>query len=205
MSKSAKEIILETLEYYGASPDAKRGIKTTTYQHVNEYTGERTEKTRSSCEYVVTNGEAKYCAIGRCLTDEAKTWAAKHSGGVSEIVREWWSAFWARDEWDNSGEEGEYFVFNEYQDPEDHEEVYLDDMLHEDYRGQTIDFWDHLQMLHDESKFWDGGGAVWLTMDGYNHVNDMADRYLDHDENEAFMADLQAHTENWVNTGDPNA
>lgn len=196
MSKSMSDIILETLRYYGEAPAKRRGIKTTTYMHTDSYSGEVTERTRSVCDYVVENGETKYCAIGRCLTDDAKAWAKSHSGGVGEIVSEWWDNFWARDEWDNANEPEDFFVHNENQEPYENQHVYLDDMLLEEYRGHEVEFWERLQGLHDESKFWDGGDELWITMDGYHEVADMADQFLaDNEERAMLMAGLQLHTE----------
>lgn len=191
--KSIADIILETIEYYGTDPVGKRGLKTKEVTHIDPE-GKRVTKTKSQCEYVVTNGETKYCAIGRCLTDDAKAWAVNITGGVNELIKEWWSNSWAASEWANQCSGG-YYADNDCQDPEEDNEVYLNDMLQEDYRGHEVAFWDKLQELHDENDNWNGGGPLWLTETGYNKVKELAFEFMDRDECTSFMIGIEVHTE----------
>ena len=177
-----QEIIMDTLEYYGHAPDARRGIKTTTTSSWDEQLGRMVERTNSSCQYVVCNGETKYCAVGRCMTDAAKEWAKNVAGGVSDLIGEWWSYAWEQDEFMNSQEYGEdpdgWYPGKDDREQEEASEVYMDDMLLPEYQGQSQQFWESMQELHDESKFWNGGGKEWLTMDGYYHIKDMAECHI---------------------------
>jgi len=138
--KTAADIILETLEYYGQDPVGKRGLR---IKKVSGFNEDGTQKTSSSCEYAIENGETKYCAIGRCLTDDAKAWVVGVSGGISDLCRHWWRNSWAREEFENSNDNPDLeFDDARMQDPEEDRMVYLDDMLQAAYTGQDIEFWE---------------------------------------------------------------
>ena len=177
------EIIMETLEYYGTAPEARRGLKVTTFHTFDPESGERVARTNTSCQYVVCNGDTKYCAVGRCMTDAAKKWAKNVAGGVSDLIGEWWACNWEQDEYMNNqpygdGDEDWFPGKDNEQEQEENPEVYMDDMLKPEYQGQSQQFWESMQELHDEHKFWNGGGKEWLTLDGYYHIKDMAEVHI---------------------------
>jgi len=47
----------------------------------------------------------------------------------------------------------------------------LDSKLKPEYRGHNINFWKHLQCLHDTSNYWTGRTPNSLTLDGLNYKN----------------------------------
>jgi len=176
------EIIMDTLEFYGSAPDERRGIKVTHSSTWDEHLGKHVERTNSSCQYVVTNGETKYCAVGRCMTDKAKDWAKDVAGGVGDLISEWWSHAWEHDEYMNTqpyDENGDDTWQPGSHEAEEQNEVYMDDMLLPEYQGQSQQFWESMQELHDEAKHWNGGGKEWLTMDGYYHIKDMTEAHME--------------------------
>jgi hypothetical protein len=174
---NAAEIIMETVDYYGKDPVNRRGIKRGT--RIDPQTGE--EIATKSCEYAVTNGETKYCAVGRCLTDEAKYWVIGITGEVSDLIESWWK-------YNNEGDPT--------YDMEDREEVYLDELLATEYQGQPRLFWDALQALHDTDSNWSNNPERPLTTTGRRSVGVMAREFLPDDkEQTTFMNEIAGRSE----------
>lgn len=53
---------------------------------------------------------------------------------------------------------------------EHYEEKSFDDMLQEQFRGHELDFWEHVQNLHDRDVHWTETG---ISEDGLNKVKEI--------------------------------
>lgn len=177
---NAAEIIMETIEYYGADPANKRGVRHGTREARRSDGGYDTLPTQT-CEYAVTNGETKYCAVGRCLSEEAKIWVVDVAGDISDLIQRWWNS-------NNSGDPA--------YDMEEDEEFYLDEMMAEEYQGQTRRFWDDLQGIHDTHTNWSEAPNLCLTQTGFKQVEALAGNHMfDEDKRKAFMNKVATRSE----------
>ena len=93
----ALDVLSETIEYYGEDPAGRRGVKRETFQHTDEC-GQVHTKNSASCMYVVTNGDRKFCAVGRCLIEDLWDWASDVAGSVEDLISEYWTGYEGNEE-----------------------------------------------------------------------------------------------------------
>lgn len=114
--KSKGEIIAETLAYYRTHP---RGLRSS-----------------GACAYLVSeDGFLSYCAVGRCMTDEAKQIQKDNLGQLGTCADKIWGFSFGSgvDQWNR-----------------------VEQLLKEEYKGHSYKFWQSLQELHDASYHWCG-------------------------------------------------
>ncbi len=96
------------------------------------------------CAYNGDNGT--HCAVGRCLLPKY------HEMG-DKLPENHWTI-------------NALVIENECQS--------LDEMLQEQYRGHEVEFWRHLQILHDTVECWDASG---ITTFGELRTNDILEMF----------------------------
>jgi len=152
------ETLYETLDYYGENNDL-RGIKRETYHTQDpDYPGKMEEKVTKSCQYVVTNGEKKFCAVGRCMLEELWDWAVDVSGSVEDLISEYWTHHLGEEE--DIRDVSEQTLMNEMMMPE---------------HQHPVRFWSSLQELHDTDTAWSCIPGVWLTHQGEEFLEQVLD------------------------------
>ena len=134
--KTKGEIIAETIAYYRTHPRASR---------------------TATCAYLlVQDGAKSYCAVGRCMNDEAK------QAQLDNL----------HDGWCFTSVDGFDFSLPVSSDNR------VDRLLKEEYQGHSHHFWRSLQTLHDYANNWDGNE---LSEEGENHVDHMLKK-IENDE-----------------------
>ena len=111
-AKTKADIIQETLEYYSQDPCRRRAFD-------------------GGCHYlhIDPDGTKRRCAVGRCLSEEAKS---------NEIIGDY-------------GQGAKSLALS-------HGNGDIDNLLAPEYRGHDIHFWLLLQGLHDHSRNWTDDG-----------------------------------------------
>jgi hypothetical protein len=163
------ETLHETLEYYGEDSD-RRGIRKETYKTLPSDMHAPDEdclmKITSSCQYVVTNGDKKFCAVGRCMLEELHDWAHDVSGSVEDLISEYWSRYLEEDEDVRDVSEG----------------TLMNEMMKPEYR-HPVRFWAALQGLHDVDTAWSSTPGVWLTWTGQDNLREVLNVISDIERN----------------------
>jgi hypothetical protein len=150
------ETLHETLEYYGED-SSLRGIRKEEYRTLASDMGKLGQmKITSSCQYVVTNGDKKFCAVGRCMLEELHDWAHDVSGSVEDLISEYWSRYLEEDEDVRDVSEG----------------TLMNEMMKPEYR-HPVKFWSALQGLHDTDTAWSPTPGVWLTHTGKDNLREV--------------------------------
>ena len=179
------EIILETVKYYGEDPKGRRGLKPSLHT-TKGYT----------CQYVVTNGVTKYCAVGRVLNHQFDEWAEDMNGSVEDMLEEYWIEHHARAEAEQRGITDFKFFDPSITEAAHDEEFYMDELLQPQYRGHTVQFWSDLQQLHDTDAYWSGEDDKWLTHQGMDYITLFAGEHgLTKEERDELFAGLMGRAE----------
>lgn len=106
------------------------------------YNADVTKRSIDEQDDCLYNGyDGNRCAIGRCMVDALKEQGMELKG--------------------NRGGFQNLAIQND---------LTLDEILEERYRGHEHDFWVKLQQLHDDSTFWDNAG---LNADGEIFINEI--------------------------------
>lgn len=117
--KTKAEIIQETIDHYKTHPRA-----------ISQVNGQ--------CIYSsIENGILYECAVGRCLTDEAKQFDFFDS------------------ESDKSAQGIYDDILRKCNYDSEKAKIMYDEFFKEEYRGHEYDFWQCLQGMHDNDDFWE--------------------------------------------------
>lgn len=101
-----------------------------------------------ACQYLGQGG--KRCAFSRCCTESGAQAIDNDSDG--ESIQE---------------------LNNSYKDVG--EDFNVDDYLAPEYHGHSVEFWQHIQNLHDRRDFWNENG---LTKMGVAYLNEVLTEYV---------------------------